>query len=84
MSGGMLMSIKEQVAHELDKLSEAELKQVAEYVAFLKFQAWVKQIPLLDETQLEALYKEFAEEDRRLAEEGMSDYAEGLAREDSR
>ena len=83
MSGGILMSIKEQVAHELDKLNEAELNQVAEYVAFLKFQARVKQIPLLDETQLEALYKEFAEEDRRLAEEGMSDYAEGLVKEDS-
>jgi hypothetical protein len=77
------MSIKEQVTHELDKLSEAELKQVAEYVAFLKFQARVKRIPSLDETQLEALYKEFAEEDRRLAEEGMSDYTKGLAKEDT-
>jgi hypothetical protein len=77
------MSIKERVTHELDKLSEAELIQVAEYVAFLKFQARVKRIPSLDETQLEALYKEFAEEDRRLAEEGISDYAKGLAREDT-
>ncbi|HXH11261.1 MAG TPA: hypothetical protein VNP04_16060 [Alphaproteobacteria bacterium] len=78
------MPIKEQISHELDKLSEAELKQVAEYVAFLKFQARIKRIPSLDETQLEALYKEFAEEDRQLAEEGMSDYAEGLAKEDKR
>lgn len=77
------MSIKEQVTQELDKLSETELKQVAEYVAFLKFQARIKQIPSVDESQLEALYKEFSEEDRRLAEEGMSDYAEGLAKEDS-
>lgn len=29
-----------------------------------------------------ALYAEFAEEDRTLAEAGMSDYAVGLARED--
>lgn len=78
------MSIKEEVIHELDKLSEAELKQVAEYVAFLKFQSRMKRIPSLDDTQLEALYKEFAEEDRRLAEEGMADYAEGLAKEDRR
>jgi hypothetical protein len=78
------MSIKDQVTHELDKLSEAELIQVAEYVAFLKFQARVKRIHSIDETQLEALYKEFAEEDRRLAEEGMSDYSKGLAKEDTR
>jgi hypothetical protein len=77
------MSIKERVTHELDTLSEAELIQVAEYVAFLEFQVRVKRIPSLDETQLEALYKEFAEEDHRLAEEGMSDYAEGLAKEDT-
>jgi hypothetical protein len=67
------MSIKEQVAQELDSLSESELKQVADYVAFLKFQARVKPLSELDEKQLAALYAESADEDRGLAEEGMQD-----------
>lgn len=77
------MSIKEQVAQELHSLSEAELKQVAEYMAFLKFRARVNATSTPDEKQLAALYAEFAEEDRELAEEGMSDYAEGLVKEDA-
>jgi hypothetical protein len=36
-----------------------------------------------DEAQLTALYAEFADEDRKLAEEGMSDYAKGLMKEDT-
>jgi hypothetical protein len=78
------MSMKEQVAHELDGLSEADLQRVAEYLAFLKFRARVNRMPVLDETQLATLYREFAAEDRELAQEGMSDYAEGLAKEDAR
>ncbi|MBI1745227.1 MAG: hypothetical protein HYR55_01405 [Acidobacteria bacterium] len=78
------MSIKEQVTQELNGLSEAELKQVAEYMAFLKFRARIHSTPTLDETQLADRYVEFADEDRRLAEEGMSDYAKGLIEEDAR
>ena len=78
------MSIKEKLAQELDRMSKAELEQVAEYMAFLKFRARHKPTPLLDEAQLAALYAEFADEDRELAEEGMSDYVKGLLREDSR
>lgn len=77
------MSIKEQVTQELDSLSETELKQVAEYVAFLRFRARIKSMPALDETQLAVLYAEFADEDRQLAEDGMSDYAKGLIKEDT-
>ena len=77
------MLLKEKVAQELDSLSETELKQVAEYVAFLKFRARIKPMPTIDETQLAVLYAEFADEDRDLAEEGMSDYAEGLMKEDT-
>ena len=77
------MLIKEQVVQELDGLSEAELKRVAEYVAFLRFRTRIKPMSTLDESQLAALYGEFADEDRKLAEEGMSDYAESLAQEDA-
>jgi hypothetical protein len=82
--GGSAMTIKEQIAQQLDGLSEAELGQVAEYLAFLKFRSRVKSMPALDETKLAALYAEFADEDRELAEQGMSDYAESLAEEDAR
>ncbi len=78
------MSLKEKVARAIEGLSDTELRQVAEYVAFLKFRARIEPIWTLDETKLAALYGKFAEEDRMLAEEGMEDYAKGLKEEDSR
>lgn len=76
------MSTKEQVLEEIEALSEAEVEEVAEYLAFLKYRSRVKSQDV-DESRLGALYAEFAEGDRRLAEEGMTDYAEGLAKEDA-
>jgi hypothetical protein len=76
------MSTKEQVLEEIETLSEAELKEVADYLAFLKQRS--QNIPsAVDESRLATLYAEFAEEDRNLAEEGMSDYAEDLMKEDA-
>jgi soluble cytochrome b562 len=37
---------------------------------------------LRNEIRLAALYDEFAKEDQQLAEEGLSDYREGLKKED--
>lgn len=76
------MSIKEQLVRQLDTLSDVELGQVAEYVAALKFGARAKTSIDFDEARLAALYAEFAEEDRQLAEEGMEDFVNGLAREE--
>lgn len=77
------MTIKEQVAEDLKTLNEVELKQVAEYLAFLKFRSRSKSIPQFDEARLAALYAEFADEDRNLADEGMSEYVESLEKEDA-
>jgi len=77
------MSTRQQIVNELSSLSEAELEQVAQYLAFIKYQSRVTAIPSLDESQLAALYAESAEEDRELAEEGISDYAVALAQEDA-
>jgi len=77
------MSVKEQVIQRLDTLSEAELVQVAEFVAFLKFRARLQPIPAPDEAQLAMLYTAFAEEDQALAEEGMAEYLHGLCQEDA-
>lgn len=76
------MSTKEQILEEIKGLSDAELNEVAEYLAFLKYRSQNKS-PAVDESQLAALYAEFTEEDRALAEEGMADYAEGLSNEDA-
>ncbi len=77
------MSIKEQLVYGLDSLSQAELEEMAQYLAFIKYQSKVKPITVSDETQLAALYAEFAEDDRELAEEGISNYAGALMREDN-
>jgi len=37
-----------------------------------------------DDAQLAALYAEFADEDRRLADEGVDDYQRGMVGEDAR
>ncbi len=76
------MLVKEYVTQELDTLSETQLQQVAEYLAFLKFQARVRLQSRFNAAQAAALYTEFAQEDRRLAEEGIKEYSEGLLIED--
>jgi hypothetical protein len=77
------MSIKEQVLQGLDTLSDAELVQVAEFVAFLKFRARLAPLPTLDAAQLAALYAAGGEEDRALAEAGLVDYVQELRHEDA-
>lgn len=76
-------SIKEQVAQALNTLSETELQQVADYVAFLRFRARVAPLPVPDAAQIAALYAEFADEDRALAEEGVEEYRVQLHGEDT-
>ena len=76
------MSIKDHVIQGLNGLSDSDLAQVAEFLAFLKFRARLQATSALDEAQVAALYAEFAEEDRALAEEGMTDYAARLRKED--
>jgi hypothetical protein len=77
------MSIRERIVQELNGLSQTELEAIAQYLAFIKYQAKVKPTAVSDDAQIAALYALFAEEDRELAEEGMSDYAEELAEDDS-
>ncbi len=61
------MSLKEQVARDLEGLDEAELQLVAEYVAFLKYRARTRSAAAFNEAEVAALYAEFADEDRELA-----------------
>lgn len=61
------MSLEEQAGQDLDRQDAGLLPGTTEW----------------DDAKIARLYKEFADEDRTLAEAGMSDYASGLAREDA-
>lgn len=65
-----MVSVKEQLIKEIQALPEAHAKQVADYLAFLKYQERkaARQMNELDEAEMAALYAEFAEEDQQLAE----------------
>ena len=78
------MTIKEQITQTLDRMSESELYQVAEYLSFLRFRARTHVKPALDTTRLAGLYAEFADEDCQLAEGGMENYAADLQAEDAK
>jgi len=71
---------KESLKREIDRFNNEELKQVADFIAFIKFQSKFSQ--KTDISQFANLYQEFAEEDRELAEVGMSEYADLLNSED--
>jgi hypothetical protein len=70
----------EALKQDIDRLTEEQLQQVADFIAFLKFRDKRYRFTL-DPTQLVSLTTEFAEEDRTLAEAGMDDYAAMLAQE---
>jgi hypothetical protein len=72
---------KESIKQELDYFNDQQLKQVADFIAFIKFQTRFSQ-QTTDVSQFANLYQEFAQEDRELAEAGMSEYAELLNSED--
>lgn len=78
-----MISTKERVVISLTELSEAQLQTVAEFLEFLKFRERHKAEGQFDESQLEALYGEFADEDHEFAEVGLSEYAANLEREDA-
>jgi hypothetical protein len=74
--------MKDLIQQELEKLDLEQLKQVFEFIAFLKFRARLVTNLAIDESNLARLYSEFAEADRQLAEVGISEYAELLKCED--
>ncbi|PPT05785.1 Programmed cell death antitoxin YdcD [Geitlerinema sp. FC II] len=78
----MVMPIaSETLKPEIDRLTNEQLQEVADFIAFLKFRDKRRRV-VLDPAQLTSLATEFAEEDRTLAEAGMGDYAAMLDRED--
>ena len=77
----MIAITRESLKQELDYFNDEQLKQVADFIAFIKFQTRFSQ-QTTDVSQFANLYQEFAQEDSELAEVGISEYAELLNRED--
>jgi hypothetical protein len=73
---------KEHISKEMEALDDRQLKEIADFIAFIKFRARYSSLPVVD-SQLSSLYAEFADEDQRLSEEGMADYTDMLKKEDS-
>jgi hypothetical protein len=73
---------KKYLTQQLECLTKEQLQQVNEFINFLKFQAYSANLKI-NETQMAELYREFAEEDRQLVEQGMNEYEEMLSSEDS-
>ncbi len=78
-----MISTKEKVVTDLAELNDRQLQTVAEFLEFLKFRERRKFETQFDDVELEALYAEFADEDRELAETGLAEYAANLEREDA-
>lgn len=71
----------EALKQDLDRLTNEQLQQVADFIAFLKFRDKRRRQLSLNLGQLATLATD-AEEDRTLAEVGISDYAAMLDLED--
>lgn len=78
------MSVKEQLAQELEGLDAQGLQRLARLMEVLKSRQAPGAPPCPDESELAALYRESGEEDQKMAEEGLQDLKEGLSREDAR
>jgi hypothetical protein len=78
-----MISTKEKVVTNLSDLTETQLRQVAEYLEFLKFRELRRNGSQPNHAGLETLYAEFADEDRELAEVGLADYSTNLALDDA-
>jgi hypothetical protein len=71
----------QELLKSFDRLPDVEKREVASEI--IRRTLSLERRADVDDSQLEALYASFAEEDRKLAEEGIEDYAHGLAAEDS-
>lgn len=79
MSRATISTAVEELLKSFDLLAKPERHQAASEIMRRAFAS----SPELDDAQLATLYAEFAETDRKLAEEGIADYEKGLASEDA-
>ncbi|HXI25702.1 MAG TPA: hypothetical protein VNG71_17680 [Pyrinomonadaceae bacterium] len=70
-----------ELLESFEHLSGSEKREVASEIIRRTLASKLNE---LDDAQLAALYAEFADDDRALAEEGFKDYERGLVGEDAR
>lgn len=76
------MTMKEELLYEIDSFKESELEKLMEYVKFLKIRHILTPHKNNEEKDYASLYAEFEQDDRELAEQGVTEYAIHLHRED--
>ena len=76
-----MSTASDEILKSFDHLPPSEKRAIASEIIRRTFAAQAK--AELDETELSTLYAEFANEDRELAENGIGEYATGLAKEDA-
>jgi hypothetical protein len=72
---------QEHLTQQIKELNDEQLKQVSEFINFLKFKNRSVNLQI-DEAETAKLYQEFAKEDKQMAELGMDEYVEALSQED--
>lgn len=75
---------KERVTQDIATLSEFQLRQVADFLDYLKFKEKSQRARQLDKSKIAKLYQEFGEADRDLAETDFANYATNLNIEDKK
>ncbi len=76
------MKVKKHLIEEIERLDENQLTELEDFLSFLKFRSHINRSFSISEVQIARLYSESGEEDRVMAEQGIDDYAIGLAKED--
>lgn len=79
MSTSNMSTTVEELLKSFDLLPDTDRHQVATEILRRTYAS----LNELDEAQMSALYAEFAEADRKLAEEGIEEYGRGLVSEDA-
>jgi hypothetical protein len=77
------MTAREQLLREIEDLDDSQVKEVEEFLAFLRFRSRYDAPVVFDRAQAAEQYRESAADDRQMAEEGLADYTAGLKREDA-
>jgi hypothetical protein len=72
---------RETIQQEIEQLNDTQLEEIVQFIEFVKFRSKFQK-KVTDLNQFASLYQDFAQEDRELAEIGMTDYANQLRRED--
>ncbi|MGK7929601.1 MAG: hypothetical protein AB4290_30905, partial [Spirulina sp.] len=75
------LKLKDKIEREIEMLDEEQLQEVANFISFLKFSSRLNHQTDFNLAHVANLYQEFAEEDRKLAEEGIDEYAQLLKAE---